>query len=160
MIYPFEESFLKLTPNVQVIYRKITAEELFFILKVESNQATCPSCSNTSQRAHSRYTRKISDLPAGGISVHLQLITRKWFCDHEPCSVKVFSERLNWMHPYARTTNRLEEVVRKVGFSTNCLTAEKVCHSLGISISHDSILRRIKKPINQPTGVSPFRRYR
>lgn len=109
---------MKLDPNTQILYlyQEAAENELFFILKVESNQATCPDCANISQGVHSSYTRKINDLPSGGISVHFQLITRKWFCDHEQCDVKVFTERLSWMQPYARKTNRLEEAVRKLAF--------------------------------------------
>lgn len=130
-----EKSILNLDSSERIIYQQITEEELYFILKVESEQVTCPACSNPSNRAHSRYVRCINDLPAGGLSVHFKLITRKWFCDNEACPSKVFTERLSWMQPYARMTNRLDEAIRKIGFSTNSLTAEKVCESLGIAVS-------------------------
>lgn len=58
--------------------------------------------------------QEINGLPVGGISIHHQLITSKWFCDHGSCSVKVFTERLRLMKPYARMTNHLEEAVRKL----------------------------------------------
>lgn len=134
----------------------MTEEELFFILKIESKQAVCPKCSQLSDKAHSRYTRCFKDLPISGLAVRIQLISRKWFCIYQDCSVKVFTERYSWMQPYARMTNRLDEAIRKIGFSTNCLTAEKVCHSLGIPLSHNTILRKLKEPFHQPIEVSPF----
>lgn len=155
-----EKSILNLDPNVRIVYQQITEEELYFILKVESEQATCPACSNPSNRAHSQYVRSINDLPAGGLSVRLKLIIKKWFCDNGACPSKDFKERLSWMQPYARMTNRLDKAIRKIGFSTNWLTAEKVCQSLGIPVSHDTILRRLKEPIAPPSEVSPFRRNR
>lgn len=160
MTRSFDNSVLNLDSNVHIVYQQITDKEFFFILKVESHQAVCPTCSSIAQRVHSRYTRNIIDLPAGGTSVHLQLLTKKWFCDRPTCKIKVFTERLHWLHPYARKTNRLEETIRHIGFSTNCLTAEKVCQMLGIPISHDAILRRLKEPINKPEVNCPFRRHR
>lgn len=35
-------------------------------------------------------------------------------------------------------------MIEKIAFSTNCLTAEKVCQSLHIPTSHDALLRRIR----------------
>ena len=54
----------------------------------------------------------------------------------------------------------MDEAIRKIGFSTNCLTAENVCKSLGIPISHDAILRRLKVPANESPEVSLFRGHR
>lgn len=83
---------------------------------------------------------------------------QKWFCDNPDCLKKVFTERLLWLAPYQRKTARLERVIEKIAFSTNCLTAEKICQSLHIHISHDTLLRRVKG-ISFNHQVSPFCRY-
>lgn len=69
----------------------------------------------------------------------------KWFCDNVDCSKKIFTERLTWLSPYRRKTNRLEETLRTLAFSMSCLQAEKVCHCLHMPTSHDTLLNLIKK---------------
>lgn len=160
MIFFLEELVLPADTNIRILSRHVDGNQLFFTLKAGSNQAVCPSCSRTSSRVHSQYTRRIDDLPAGDFSVHIQLVTKKWFCDHADCPAKVFTERLDWVRSYGRKTERLEEVIRKIGFSTNCLIAEKVCCSLGIPVSHDTILRRVKHTDNHSVQACPFRRHR
>lgn len=149
---------LHLDVNIQVLHEEITDEELFFIVKVDSSTARCPSCQKTSHRIHSRYCRHVDDLPISDRYVHFQILLHKWFCDDPDCPMTVFTQRLPWLQPYKRKTNRLEEVIEKVAFSTSCLTAEKVCKALHIPVSHDTLLRRVKT-VTFDKKVSPFRRH-
>jgi len=148
-----------LDENIHVLHEDKTKEELFFIVEVDSSSAICPSCQKLSSRAHSRYSRNVDDLPISDLHVHFQVLLHKWFCDNTECPVTVFTERLSWLQPYKRKTNRLEEVIEKLAFSTNCLTAEKVCKALHIPVSHDTLLRRIKA-VTFDKKVSPFCRHR
>lgn len=95
-------------------------------------------CHKISDRSHSRYCRRVNDLPYSNLSVQLQILVRKWFCDNSKCASRVFTERLSWLKPYQRRTARLEQVIEKITLSTNCLTAEKVCKALHIRVSHDT----------------------
>lgn len=142
----------------QIIYQKQTEEGLFFIIQINSSSAVCPTCQKCSSRVHSRYCRNIDDLPVSGQHVHIQILSHKWFCDNPECPLTIFTERLSWIGPYQRKTDRLEKVIEKVTFSTNCLTAEKVCHFLHIPISHDTLLRRAKTASFE-NKESPFRRH-
>lgn len=146
-----------LDENIHIIHEEQTNEEFFFIIEVDSSSAICPSCQKPSYRSHSRYSRHVDDLPISDRYVHFQVFLYKWFCDESDCSVTVFTERLSWLQPYKRKTNRLEKVIEKVAFSTNCLTAEKVCLALHIPVSHDTLLRRVKAVTIDKKG-SPFRR--
>ncbi|MBE1557211.1 transposase family protein, partial [Sporosarcina limicola] len=141
-----------------VLHEEQTDKELFFIVEVDSSSARCPSCQMMSSRAHSRYTRHVDDLPISDRHVHFQILLHKWFCDEPNCTVIVFTERLSWLQTYKRKTNRLEEVIEKIAFSTNCLTAEKVCKALHIPVSHDTLLRRVQA-VTFPQKASPFRGY-
>jgi len=148
-----------LDENAQIIYKDQSENEIFLIIKINSHSATCPSCNVSSYRSHSRYCRNVQDLPVSDCYVHFQIIVRKWFCDNPDCQQKIFTERLSWLDSYQRNTKRLEEVIEKIAFSTNCLTAEKVCQSLHIRISHDTLLRRVRD-VSFDYEVSPFRRHR
>jgi len=43
-------------------------------------QARCPQCHQPSTRKHSRYVRTVADLPWLGVTVRVQLHTRRFFC--------------------------------------------------------------------------------
>ncbi|WCK52517.1 transposase family protein [Aneurinibacillus sp. Ricciae_BoGa-3] len=160
MFSSIEEDIIRFEDTVKILNESLTENELFFVLEVNSTSASCPTCGSSSNRAHSRYTRHIDDLPISDRHIHFQLIVHKWFCDYPDCPVKVFTERLSWIKPYKRKTKRLEGVIRKIAFSTNCLTAEKVCHALHIPVSHDTLLRHVKSETNESVpSLSPFRRH-
>ncbi|MGG1480168.1 transposase [Bacillus smithii] len=84
-----------------------------------------------SSRPHSRYV----DQP-----VSLLLISRKWFCVSPACSIKVFTERYEWLSPHGRRTLRAEHTLRQIAFSTSCLSAQKVAQSTHLPVSHDTLL--------------------
>ena len=153
------EQLFKFDQNVEVIHTLMESEEMYVVLKVCSTHARCPECKCLSSRRHSRYARKADDLPVSDRSVHLTILLHKWFCVNANCKIKIFTERLNWLNPSGRKTVRLEKLIRHVGFSNNCLVAEKVCREMRISISHDAILYRIKKEDSAPSSYCPFRRY-
>lgn len=156
---PMEEAPFHLDENLPLLYEKQTEEELFFIVEVQSSSALCPACRQISRRPHSRYCRKVDDLPVSDRHVHFQALLHKWFCDNPDCPTKVFTERLSWLPSYKRKTGRLENVIEKIAFSTSCLTAEKVCQAMHIPLSHDTLLRRVKAASFELTPSS-FRRHR
>ncbi|WP_391527867.1 transposase family protein [Pirellulimonas nuda] len=49
---------------------------------MESRRQTahCPFCGELSRRIHSRYVRKLTDLPWHGLQVRLQWRSQKLFC--------------------------------------------------------------------------------
>ncbi|MDF2792006.1 MAG: transposase [Neobacillus sp.] len=105
------------------------------------------------------YMRCLKDLPMGEREVQLFLCSNKWFCDDPCCTVKVFTERLNWIEPYRyrRKTRRLEEQLTALAFSTSCLQAERLCKSFHISVSHDALLDLIYRTKCQTDTHFPFR---
>jgi len=71
-------------------------------------QAHCPKCEHPSSSLHSHYQRTVADLPWHGVSVRIQLQTRKFRCRNELCRQKVFCERLpKVVDAYARKSIRL-----------------------------------------------------
>jgi transposase len=73
------------------------------LVHVARSQAACPRCCYSSARIHSRYERKLADLPWNGIPVQVILRTRRFFCETPGCAQRIFAERLpNTVAPYAR----------------------------------------------------------
>lgn len=127
---------------------------------VESKSAICPQCHGKSSRTHSQYTRVIDDLPIQNKAVRIYIKSRKWFCTNLLCVSKVFTERYDWLLPSKQRTVRLEETLRTIAFSNNCIKGgAQLCKKLGMPISHETLLRLIYQS-NIDCTVSPFRRYR
>ncbi|ABS23593.1 transposase family protein [Bacillus cytotoxicus] len=148
MMYPI--CWLSPDPFLELIDVSTKDRHLRFIVKSNRISANCPSCHSISSRRHSRYTRLIQDLPITDQTVIL-LILHKWFCNNSCCSIKVFTEQYEWVAPNGRRTLRAEKVLRKIAFSTSCLTGEKVARAIYLPISHD-----IVRKTHIGTKVSPF----
>ena len=53
----------------------------------------CPSCGTVSRRVHSRYRRRVTDLPLSGRIVQLLVVARRFRCDAVLCGRQIFTER-------------------------------------------------------------------
>ncbi|WP_425411592.1 transposase family protein [Niveispirillum irakense] len=73
---------------------------------------TCPGCGTGSGRIHSRYHRRLADLPATGRPVGIVLLASRFFCDAVLCGRRVFTERFDpkVLAPWARRTARLGQI--------------------------------------------------
>ncbi|MCP3763772.1 transposase family protein [Domibacillus sp. A3M-37] len=145
--------------DLELLHVTSTDDSLFLAVKRSSTSVSCPGCSTLSHRKYSQYSRKVQDLSIGSKSVILLLITRKWFCEELECPLKIFTERYNWLSPNGRRTARAEEVLRKLAFSTSCLSAEKVAKSIHLPVSHDTLLNLVRQTQIEPE-VYPFCRDR
>src|SRR5215207_5777869 len=66
----------------------------------------CPECGARSSRVHSRYWRKLGDLPLAGRPVRITLRARRFRCDAPSCRRRIFAERFGEaiVLPWARRT--------------------------------------------------------
>src|SRR5664279_3778596 len=72
----------------------------------------CPLCGQVAARVHSRYVRKLADLPAYGTRVVLHLRCRRFFCRTPGCRRRIFAERLTGFAPVgARQTQRRRDIL-------------------------------------------------
>ena len=53
----------------------------------------CPGCGTISERIHSRYHRRVADLPLAGRSVRLVVAARRFRCVADLCDRRIFTER-------------------------------------------------------------------
>src|SRR5579859_5667815 len=106
-----------------------------FIITAHSRRKypCCPLCGTPAQRVHSRYLRRITDLPSGGKRICLHVLVRKCFCDVSTCMRKIFAERLTpFVEPLARVTVRLFHVVQALGLATGGMLGARLAERLGI----------------------------
>src|SRR5262245_26234048 len=108
-------------PDPTRVHRvQVTASDVCITAVVETMQphARCPLCGRASTRVHSRYVRRVADLPWHGVAFRLQLHVRRFFCAQRECARQVFTERLpGLVAPHARRTERLTLWLRAVGFA-------------------------------------------
>jgi transposase len=81
-----------------------------------TSRSRCPLCGRGSSRVHSRYSRTVYDLPWHGLSVELEVRTRRFFCDEPSCERRIFCERLPGVAARARKTDRLEQALLAIAF--------------------------------------------
>src|SRR5450755_1365890 len=106
----------------------------------------CPTCLQSRVSYHSRYVRRMRDLPWQGRRVEIHLQTRRFRCRNKECRQKVFAEQLPAVaSPNARETRRLCEILGIVGYALGGLPGERLLKRLGINSSDDTVLRRVKK---------------
>lgn len=106
----------------------------------------CPKCDQPSSSFHSNYQRSVADLPWHGVAIKLLLLSRKFRCRNSLCPQKVFCERLpNVVAPYARKTVRLNEALTLLAFALGGAAGSRTALALGLTISGDSLLRRIRR---------------
>ncbi len=122
------------------------AKSLTLVVCTNRRSAMCPQCGGASARVHSRYTRCVADLPWHGVSVRLELHTRRFFCVSELCQRRVFCERLpSVVATYARKTARLTTLVELIGFALGGEAGARLARQLGLAVSPDTLLARIRR---------------
>lgn len=144
-------------PEKQLSLQMIQTSEkaILLYLQLTKTYAFCPSCGTQSKHLHSYYPRFLLDLSSGAQHINIHLKSRKWFCEESFCPKKIFTERFSWVKPYARRTERLQQLLRKIAFSMSCRQAEKVICPFLPAISHDTFLRLIRTtPVELPFTTS------
>lgn len=125
---------------------KIISQPGSLTIEVRSVQprSCCPVCNEPSKKRHSRYERKLVDLPWQNVAVRLKLTVRRFFCTNDSCRRKVFAERLpKVVRAFARRTVHLTEALTELAFACGARAGARLATKLGIETSHDTVLRTI-----------------
>ena|ERR1700677_706525 len=114
-------------------------------LRTHQHSAPCPSCGQLSSRVHSRYRRKIADLPWAGLPAYILLQTRKFFCVDERCSRRIFTERLPGIaERYARRSSRLRQSLTWVSLALGGRASARLAARLCLPASRATMLRILR----------------
>src|SRR5271163_2287408 len=122
-------------------------------VRYSSRVSPCPGCGASSERVHSRYLRRLTDLPLAGRPVRLVVVARRFRCDAVLCGRRIFTERFNegLLAPWARRTGRLDYVVHHLGLALGGRPAASFARRLMLPVSNDTLLRVIRR-----RGCPPF----
>ncbi|WP_352557352.1 transposase family protein [Mesorhizobium sp. M0093] len=93
-----------------------------------------------SSRVHSRYVRRVSDLPCSGTKVELRLVARRFVCDATLCRRRIFAERFDdsVVTERSRRTSRLECIVHHLGLALGRRAAASFAKRLMVPVSNDT----------------------
>ncbi len=109
-----------------------------------AQSACCPLCHRRSHRVHSRYRRRVADLPCAGRAVTLLIRARRFFCPTPDCPRKTFRERLPALvAPGARRSHGLCAALTAIGFALGGEAGRRLAMLLGMPTSADTLLRLI-----------------
>ena len=128
------------------------------VVRTVQSHPCCPECGQTSMSLHSRYRRTVADLPRHGVSIQLQLHTRKFRCRNEICPRRIFCERLPGVAAvYGRKTIRLQAALQLLAFALGGEAGARAARGLGLRASGDTLLRTIRRtalpPIPAPLAL-------
>jgi transposase len=119
------------------------------LLSVRSlhKERACPKCGTISRRVHSRYSRRLADLPMSGRIVQFVVLARRFRCDAELCVRRIFAERFgaDVLGPWARRTARLDHIVHHLALALGGRPAAGFARRLMIPVSNDTLLRVIRR---------------
>lgn len=142
---------------------KVSADRITIDVVSALSTSKCPACGEASSRVHSRYVRRLMDLPWHGKLVQLRWKSRRWFCDAAACPRQIFTERLpDVASPHARSTSRMIQALRAIGLSCGGEGGARLGRRLGMTTSPDRVLRIIRgvplEPRSTPRvlGVDDF----
>lgn len=132
------------------------ADRLLIVARSFSLEAPCPECGRRSGQVHSRYDRRLMDLPSHGRAVHLRVRVRRFRCGNAGCPRMIFGEPLaETVAPRAaRRTSRLEGIVHHLGIALGGRPAASLARRLRLPVSRDTLLRVVRRRAS-PTGAGP-----
>jgi transposase len=125
-------------------------------LRAHQPSSPCPSCAQHSSRVHSRYRRKIADLPWAGF--------RRTFCfRHAGSSVQTNAARavssrngcLGTVERYARRSCRLRQALTWISLALGGRASARLAGRLGLPASRATMLRTLHDQGHFATAPSP-----
>ena len=145
-----------LIPSGLIVERETRShDEISLVVRAEARVVVCPLCASPSQRVHSRYVRRVSDLPCSGRLVRLHIVTRRFCCDEPHCRRRIFAERFDGVLPVrSRRTARLEGLVHHLGLALGGRPAAAFAKRLMLPVSNDTLLRVVRR--RTPSGRAPL----
>jgi transposase len=146
--------FLPLCEGLHIERVMESTDRLLVHVACVSARVGCPLCGTAAHRIHSRYSRRVADLPCAGRQVTLRLTVRKFFCPNPDCPRKIFAEQFpDLVQAYARITNRLRDALVALGFVTCGEVTSQLAPKLGMSVKPTTILRRLRAVPVAPMGT-------
>lgn len=124
----------------------IERNTLLLLLSSSRSEQACPDSAFLSSRVHSRYRRRLADLPCQGRAVELRLKVRRFFCENAACSRRTFAESFPDLAPaYARRTPRQGKTLGEIAFALGGRAGARLACFLGLPVRFWTLLRLLRR---------------
>lgn len=121
-------------------------DKIVIRMKSISKTCSCPKCNCTTNKYHGMYHRKVQDLPILGKRVQLEIASHEYECINDGCEVTSFAETFSgFLNTYSRMTERCADFICTLTLETSCEGCARICHTLGIKVSGDTVIRLLLK---------------
>ena len=134
------------TLSIDHIQWSETSRSLQIAVRCRQDECFCPRCGCPAARVHSRYHRRLQDLPWSEHRIEIHLTARRFFCDNPACCQRIFAERFpEFVRPYRRFTIRLANLMQHFGLLLGGTSSVQVLHLLSVTASRWTVLREVRK---------------
>lgn len=135
-------------PKESLEISNVIQEKDKILIRMKSVTAccTCPKCGHTTNNYHGTYMRKVQDLPILGKKVQLEITAHEYNCMNKECNATSISETFDgFLNAYSRMTERCADFVCTLALETSCEGCARICKTLGIKTSGDTVIRLLLK---------------
>lgn len=118
-----------------------------FVVLARGRTSRCPDCGACTSTVHSRYSRRLADLPLGGRAVRLIVTARRFRCSAPHCERRIFTERFDdgAVARWARRTARLDLLVVHLGLARRGRPGARLADRLMAPVSNDTLPRSVRR---------------
>lgn len=137
---------------LQVNHLEMTSDGVTLVVTATQPEGQCPLCGEPTSHVHSRYERRLQDLPFSGKPVQLILQVRRFFCGNPACPRQIFAERLPTLtEACARRTNRLRDALLDIGWALGGEAGARLCRKQAVSVCASTLLAQLRR-----AGIEDF----
>jgi transposase len=140
-----EELLKMLDGDLKYLSHEIVDDTFKIYAESARESAICPYCGESSDKVHSRYLRKMQDLPIQGKKSKIILRNKKFFCVNPNCSHKTFAEMFTFFKPKATKTERLQDEIFQISLSQSSLAASQHLRRSIANVGKSTICNLIKQ---------------
>lgn len=134
-----------LSKQVEYVSHENLCDEIIIHIKSREDVAYCPYCGELSTRVHSRYNRRLQDLPIQGRKVKLKIERRKYFCTNPECAHGTFVEAFDFFEGKETKTNRLQKEILRVSLTQSSVSAARYLKASVADVGKSTICNLLKK---------------
>ncbi|MFG6202319.1 transposase family protein [Nonomuraea sp. JJY05] len=121
---------------------------LLITARTRADRAICHQCATPAGRRHSRYRRRLHDLPSSGRPILTDLEVRRFFCDNPACDVRTFVEQIPTLTTrHARRTPllraALEAMLEAIALALAGRAGARLASVLGLAVGRSTLIRPI-----------------
>ncbi|WP_370945359.1 ISL3 family transposase [Amycolatopsis sp. cg5] len=140
-----------------VVVDQIDVEDGTLLIRARprGTSAVCPDCATVSVAVHSRYERRLADMPAGGQAVRIMLRVRRFFCRTKDCVRRTFVEQVEGLaERRLRRSSLLSQVLTSIGLALAGRAGVRLAAGMAVATSRMTLLRLVRA-IPNPQVTAP-----